>query len=116
MTEHNGWVKFTALVAIGFYDQVAVIDLSSCDQNADNALLMVDEDLRERRVELRRPQRNSWAHSVGIDTSVPGLYLVEAEFNLESAEAYEPEYRNLVQSPVSYILPHEKPIHPAVIE
>lgn len=47
MTEHNGWVKFTALVAIGFYDQVSVIDLSSSDQNADNALLMVDEDLRE---------------------------------------------------------------------
>lgn len=117
MTEHNGWVKFTALVAIGFYDQVVVIDLSSSDQNADNALLMVDEDLRERRVELRRPQRNSWAHSVGIDTSVPGLYLVEAEFNLESAEAYEPEYRNLVQSPVSYILPHEKPIqYPALTQ
>lgn len=40
MTEHNGWVKFTALVAIGFYDQVSVIDLSSSDQNADNALLL----------------------------------------------------------------------------
>ncbi|WP_270822923.1 hypothetical protein [Aeromonas sp. QDB14] len=76
------WREFQALVAIGFNNQFSVIELESADERA---LGMVQDDISEA----------GWANCAGIDTDVPGLYMVKASINLNSDD--EPEYANTVQ-------------------
>ncbi|AWA04492.1 hypothetical protein B9P84_27010 [Citrobacter braakii] len=86
------WREFQALVAIGFNNQFSVIELESADERA---LGMVQDDISEA----------GWANCAGIDTDVPGLYMVKASINLNSDD--EPEYANTVQSVVRYTLSGE---------
>lgn len=86
------WREFQALVAIGFNNQFAVIELESADEQA---LELVQTDISEA----------EWADCAGIDTDVPGLFMVKASVNLNSDDA--PEYANTVQTVVRYALPGE---------
>ncbi|WP_330544656.1 hypothetical protein V0242_25275 (plasmid) [Aeromonas hydrophila] len=88
----ENWKEFQALVAIGFNGQFAVIELESAD---DQALSMVSGDVGD----------DGFTDCVGIDTEVPGLYLVKAQVNLANADA--PEYAGAVQTVVRYTLPGE---------
>ncbi|HAT2580524.1 TPA: hypothetical protein I8273_004419 [Aeromonas hydrophila] len=88
----ENWREFQALMAIGFNNQFAVIELESADEQA---LDMVQDGI----------SKADWADSAGIDTDVPGLYLVKATVNLNSDGA--PEYANIVQSVVRYTMPGE---------
>jgi hypothetical protein len=84
------WQEFQALVAIGLNGQFAVIELESADEQA---LALVESDITE----------PDWASCAGIDTDVPGLYMVKASVNLNSNDA--PEYANTAQTVVRYTLP-----------
>jgi hypothetical protein len=87
----ENWKDFQALVAIGFNGQFAVIELECAD---DQALSMVSGDMGD----------DGFADFVGIDTEVPGLYLVKAKVNLANTE---PEYSDAEQTVVRYTLPGE---------
>lgn len=89
------WREFQALVAIGFNNQFAVIELESADEQA---LELVQTDISE-------AEWAEWADCAGIDTDVPGLFMVKASVNLNSEDA--PEYAATVQSVVSYSMPSE---------
>jgi hypothetical protein len=88
----ENWKEFQALVAIGFSGQFAVIELECADEQA---LSMVSGDMGD----------DGFADCVGIDTEVPGLYLVKAKVNLANTD--NPEYTDSEQTVVKYTLPGE---------
>jgi len=98
MENESSWREFQALVAIGINNQCsvisqfAVLELESADEQA---LQMLQDDISEA----------DWADCVGIDTEVPGLYLVKSMVNLDSDDA--PEYADTVQAIVRYTIPGE---------
>lgn len=91
----ENWRKFQALVAIGFSSQFAVIELSSSDERALDVII---DDIAE-------SDWADWVDSVGINTEVPGLYIVTSMVNLDSEDS--PEYADTSQAVVRYTLPSE---------
>jgi ADP-glucose pyrophosphorylase len=82
--------EFKAVIGIGFDGTIAVIELNSANEQA---LEMVSLDASEA----------NFADKVGINTEVPGLYLIKAKVNLDILE--EQEYSDTEQAVVRYTLP-----------